>query len=70
MTKKWLWTAAGIALIAASCDSAKPPQEDKAKQAVKEVITREFQYYKGAKEKIGENQKQEEQRREQEKQLE
>jgi hypothetical protein len=44
-------------------------REDKAKQAVKDAATREFQYYEGAKQKLGESEKQEQQRREQEKQL-
>lgn len=47
----------------------KEMKEDKAKRAVKEVITREFQYYEGAKQKLGESEKQEQQRREQEKRL-
>jgi hypothetical protein len=37
---------------------------------VRETVTREFQYYEGAKQKLGEASKQEQQRREQEKQLE
>jgi hypothetical protein len=48
----------------------KDSREDKAKQAVRETVTREFQYYEGAKQKLGEASKQEQQRREQEKQLE
>lgn len=55
--------------LAAGCGE-REGKEDKAKQAVKEIITREFEYYKGAKEKLGQSQKQEEQRREQEKALE
>jgi hypothetical protein len=58
-----------ISLIALSACGDKDAKDDKAKQAVKEVITREFQYYKGAKQKLGEAEKQEQQRREQEKQL-
>lgn len=65
--KSWVWLVLPIAL--SGCGE-KEGKEDKAKQAVKDVITREFQYYKGAKEKLGESQKQEEQRREQEKELE
>ena len=49
--KSWVWL---ILLVALSGCGEKEGKEDKAKQAVKEVITREFQYYKGAKEKIGE----------------
>jgi hypothetical protein len=76
MTKRWLWNKVELVALAVavlSCDqkaeTTKKPQEDKAKQAVREAVTREFQYYEGAKEKLGEAEKQEQQRREQEKQL-
>jgi hypothetical protein len=59
-----------VFFIALSGCSDKEVKDDKAKQAVKEAITRDFQYYEGAKQKLGEAKKQEEQRREQEKQLE
>jgi ABC-type oligopeptide transport system substrate-binding subunit len=59
-----------ISLIALSACGDKDAKDDKAKQAVKEVITREFQYYDSAKQKLGAAEKQEQQRREQEKQLE
>ena len=65
--KSWVWL---VLLVALPGCGEKEGKEDRAKQAVKEVITREFQYYKGAKEKLGESQKQEQERREQEKQLE
>ncbi len=63
-------TALAISLIALSACSEKDAKNDKAKQAVKEAVTREFQYYDSAKQKLGETEKQEQQRREQEKQLE
>jgi hypothetical protein len=62
--------ALAISLIALSACGDKDAKDDKVKQAVKEAVTREFQYYKGAKQKLGEAEKQEEQRRDQEKQLE
>jgi len=65
--KNWVWSAV---LIALSGCGERDGKEDKAKQAVKEAITREFQYYEGAKQKLGGAKKQEEQRRDQEKQLE
>jgi hypothetical protein len=61
--------ALAVALIALSSCGDKDAKDDKAKQAVKEAITRDFQYYEGAKQKLGETEKQEQQRREQEKQL-
>jgi hypothetical protein len=64
--KRFLMTAA-VALVVLGCGDA--PKEDKAKEAVRDAVTREFQYYKGAKEKLGEAQQQEAERREQEKQL-
>jgi ABC-type oligopeptide transport system substrate-binding subunit len=62
--------ALAISLIALSACGDKDTKDDKAKQAVKEAVTREFQYYDSAKQKLGEAKKQEEQRRDQEKQLE
>jgi hypothetical protein len=61
--------ALAVSLIALSACSDKDAKDDKAKQAVKQAVTREFQYYEGAKQKLGEAEKQEQQRREQEKQL-
>ena len=58
-----------VLFIALSACDDKDTKDDKAKQAVKEAVTREFQYYEGAKQKLGEAEKQEQQRREQEKQL-
>jgi len=58
-----------LALIALLGCGEKEDKEDKAKQAVKDAITREFQYYEGAKQKLGDATKQEQERREQEKQL-
>ena len=65
--KKSLGLMLLVALLGCGDREAK---EDKAKQAVKEVITREFQYYEGAKQKLKETEKQEEKRRAQEKELE
>ena len=59
-----------VLFIALSACGDKEAKDDKAKQAVREAVTREFQYYQGAKQKLGESEKQEQQRREQEKQLE
>ena len=72
MMTKWRWNKIGFVVIAVALVGCgeKDGKEDKAKQAVREAVTREFQYYKGAKEKLGESQKQEEQRREQESRLE
>lgn len=64
--KSWVWL---VLLLALSGCGEKEGKEDKAKQAVKEVITRDFQYYEGAKQKLKETEKQEEQRRAQEKHL-
>jgi hypothetical protein len=61
--------ALAISLIALSSCGEKDAKDDKAKQAVKEAVTREFQYYDSAKQKLGEAEKQDQQRREQEKQL-
>jgi hypothetical protein len=61
--------ALAISLIAFSACGDKDAKDDKAKQAVKEAVTREFQYYDSAKQKLGEAEKQEQRRREQEKQL-
>jgi hypothetical protein len=58
-----------VLFIALSACGDKDAKDDKAKQAVKEAVTREFQYYDSAKQKLGEAEKQEQQRREQEKQL-
>jgi hypothetical protein len=62
-------TVSLVLLVVLSGCGEKGGKEDKAKQAVKEAVTREFQYYEGAKQKLGEAEKQEQQRREQEKQL-
>ena len=64
------WTTLVVLFIALSACGDKDAKDDKAKQAVREAVTREFQYYQGAKQKLGESEKQEQQRREQEKQLE
>ncbi len=58
-----------VLVIALSSCGDKDAKHDKAKQAVKEAVTREFQYYDSAKQKLGESEKQEQQRREEEKQL-
>ena len=59
----------GLALLVlvSACGEKK---EDKAKEAVRDVITRDFQYYQAGKQKLGESQKQEAERREQEKSIE
>ena len=59
----------GLLIVLSGCGE-KDGKEDKAKQAVKEAVTREFQYYEGAKQKLKDTEKQEQQRREQEKQVE
>ena len=64
--KKSLWL---LLLVALSGCGENDGKEDKAKQAVREAVTREFQYYEGAKQKLREAEKQEQQRREQEKEL-
>jgi hypothetical protein len=64
--KRSVWL---VLLVALSACGDKDGKEDKAKQAVKEALTREFQYYEGAKQKLKETEKQEEQRRAQEKEL-
>jgi hypothetical protein len=64
--RKSVWL---LLLIALSACGEREGKEDKAKQAVKDAITREFQYYEGAKQKLGEATKQDQERREQEKQL-
>jgi len=63
-TSVWL-----VLLVALSGCGENGGKEDKAKQAVREAVTREFQYYEGAKRKLGEAEKQEQQRREHEKEL-
>ncbi len=60
--------AALFVFAAAACKDA--PKEDKAKEAVRDAITSDFRLYQGAKDKIGESQKRDAERREQEKQLE
>ena len=45
------------------------PKEDKAKEAVRDAVTGDFRSYQGAKDKLGEAQQREAERREQEKQL-
>ena len=64
--KQSVWLVLFVALSGCGENDGK---EDKAKQAVREAVTQEFQYYKGAKQKLGEAEKQEQQRREQEKEL-
>jgi hypothetical protein len=58
---------AGVALVALGCGDA--PKEDKAKEAVRDAVTREFRSYEGAKKNLGEAEQREAERREQEKQL-
>lgn len=50
-------------------EAAKEKNDDPAKKAVRSVIRREFDYYEGAKQKLGEAEKHEQERREREKQL-
>ena len=64
--KKSVWL---VVLVVLSGCGENDGKEDKAKQAVREAVTKEFQYYEGAKRKLGEAEKQEQQRREQEKEL-
>lgn len=59
-----------LGLFLSACGDNKPPKEDKAKEAVRDVITRDFQYYQTAKDKIGDSEKREAERREQEKAIE
>jgi len=56
-----------VALVALACGDA--PKEDKAKEAVRDAVTGDFRAYQGAKDKFGEAQQREAERREQEKQL-
>lgn len=67
MRRKTFALVMGVALVALGCGD--PPKEDKAKEAVRDAVTREFKYYQGAKEKLGEAEQREAERREQEKQL-
>ena len=61
-------TAALVFLLAFSaCGDA--PKEDKAKEAVRDAVTGDFRAYQGAKDKLGEAEQREAERREQEKQL-
>jgi len=50
-------------------ETAKGKNDDQVRSAVRGAIRREFDYYEGAKQKLGEAEKQEQQRREEEKQL-
>ncbi len=63
-----IFFAALFLFAVAACKDA--PKEDKAKEAVRDAITSDFRLYQGAKDKIGESQKRDAERREQEKQLE
>ncbi|HEX9442507.1 MAG TPA: hypothetical protein VGA73_00230 [Candidatus Binatia bacterium] len=56
-----------LLVLVSACGEKK---EDKAKEAVRDVITRDFQYYQAGKEKLGESEKREAERREQEKAIE
>ncbi len=50
-------------------ETAEGKSEDKVKKAVRDVVRKEFDYYEGAKQKLGETEKKEQERREQEKEL-
>lgn len=50
-------------------EAAKGEPKDKARQAVEGVVRREFDYYEGAKQKLGEAGKKLQEQREQEKEL-
>ncbi|HEY1371232.1 MAG TPA: hypothetical protein VGH50_02090 [Candidatus Binatia bacterium] len=63
-----IFLAALMLFAVAACKDA--PKDDKAKEAVRDAITGNFRIYQGAKDKIGESQEREAERREQEKQLE
>jgi hypothetical protein len=54
-------------LALSACGDA--PKEDKAKEAVRDAVTGDFRAYQGAKNKLGEAEQREAERREQEKQL-
>jgi len=54
-------------LAFSACGDA--PKEDKGKEAVRDAVTGDFRAYQGAKDKLGEAQQREAERREQEKQL-
>jgi hypothetical protein len=56
-----------ILLVFSACGDA--PKEDKAKEAVRDAVTGDFRAYQGAKDKLGEAEQREAERREQEKQL-
>ena len=55
--------------LLALCACGDAPKEDKAKQAVRDTVTGDFRIYQGAKDKLGEAERREAGRREQEKQL-
>ena len=68
LKSRWIFSlVAAVALVAPGCGDA--PKEDKAKEAVRDAVTGDFRAYKGAKDKLGEAQQREAERREQEKQL-
>ena len=67
MAVKIIFAALCFCAISACKDA---PKEDRAKEAVRDAITSDFRLYQGAKDKIGESQKRDAERREQEKQIE
>lgn len=67
MAVKIFFAALFLCAVSACKDA---PKEDKAKEAVRDAITSDFRLYQGAKDKIGESQKRDAERREQEKQIE
>jgi hypothetical protein len=67
MTKMIFLLATSAALVALGCSDA--PKDDKAKEAVRDAVSGDFRAYQGAKDKLGDAQQREAERREQEKQL-
>ena len=62
-----LWLALALLIVFSGC--GEKPKEDKAKEAVRDAVTGDFRAYEAAKNKLGEAQQREAERREQEKQL-
>jgi hypothetical protein len=62
-------TFVGLFLLLSLSSCRQEQKDDKAKEAVRDAVTSEFRTYQTAKDKLGEAEKQEAERRDQEKQL-